>query len=94
MDVAGLRDRIQATLDPNAAIRQQAELDLKYVRAGQPPRQNMQNMQSMQITDPVPRPKRSPASLMPCSTSSRPSKTTACGYPVSRPAPLVLCRGS
>jgi importin-7 len=33
MDVAGLRDRIQATLDPNAAIRQQAELDLKYVRA-------------------------------------------------------------
>ncbi|KAF2473139.1 ARM repeat-containing protein [Lindgomyces ingoldianus] len=30
MDVAGLRDRIQATLDPNAAIRQQAELDLKY----------------------------------------------------------------
>lgn len=33
MDVAGLRDRIQATLDPNAAIRQQAELDLKHVRA-------------------------------------------------------------
>ncbi|ORY02931.1 armadillo-type protein [Clohesyomyces aquaticus] len=30
MDVAGLRGRIQATLDPNAAIRQQAELDLKY----------------------------------------------------------------
>lgn len=33
MDVAVLRDRIQATLDPNAAIRQQAELDLKHVRA-------------------------------------------------------------
>jgi hypothetical protein len=33
MDVAVLRDRIQATLDANAAIRQQAELDLKYVRA-------------------------------------------------------------
>ncbi len=33
MDVAGLRDRIQATLDPNTAIRQQAELDLKHVRA-------------------------------------------------------------
>lgn len=33
MDVAGLRDRIQATLDANAAIRQQAELDLKYVCA-------------------------------------------------------------
>lgn len=32
MDVAGLRDRIQATLDANAAIRQQAELDLKHVR--------------------------------------------------------------
>jgi hypothetical protein len=32
MDVAMLRDRIQATLDPNAAIRQQAELDLKHVR--------------------------------------------------------------
>lgn len=32
MDAAGLRDRIQATLDPNAAIRQQAELDLKHVR--------------------------------------------------------------
>lgn len=32
MDVAVLRDRIQATLDPNAAIRQQAELDLKHVR--------------------------------------------------------------
>jgi len=30
MDVAGLRDRIQATLDANAAIRQQAELDLKH----------------------------------------------------------------
>lgn len=36
MDVAGLRDRIQSTLDPNAAIRQQAELDLKYVRAMAP----------------------------------------------------------
>ena len=34
MDVAGLRDRIQATLDPNADIRRQAEIDLKYVRAG------------------------------------------------------------
>jgi hypothetical protein len=33
MDVAGLRGRIQATLDANAAIRQQAELDLKHVRA-------------------------------------------------------------
>jgi hypothetical protein len=32
MDVAGLRDRIQATLDANAAVRQQAELDLKHVR--------------------------------------------------------------
>ncbi|EAT84518.2 hypothetical protein SNOG_08242 [Parastagonospora nodorum SN15] len=30
MDVTVLRDRIQATLDPNAAIRQQAELDLKH----------------------------------------------------------------
>ncbi|KAF2115985.1 armadillo-type protein [Lophiotrema nucula] len=30
MDAAGLRDRIQATLDANAAIRQQAELDLRY----------------------------------------------------------------
>lgn len=36
MDVAGLRDRIQSTLDPNQAIRQQAELDLKYVRAPNP----------------------------------------------------------
>lgn len=36
MDVAGLRDRIQATLDTNATIRQQAELDLKYVRAPSP----------------------------------------------------------
>jgi hypothetical protein len=35
MDVAGLRDRIQATLDSNAAIRQQAELDLKHVRDGE-----------------------------------------------------------
>ncbi len=33
MDVAGLRDRIHATLNPNADIRRQAELDLKYVRA-------------------------------------------------------------
>jgi hypothetical protein len=32
MDAGVLRDRIQATLDPNAAIRQQAELDLKHVR--------------------------------------------------------------
>jgi hypothetical protein len=37
MDAAGLRDRIQATLDPNAAIRQQAELDLKHVRVPQDP---------------------------------------------------------
>jgi len=36
MDVAGLRDRIQATLDANAAIRQQAELDLKHVRVPDP----------------------------------------------------------
>lgn len=34
MDVAGLRDRIRATLDANAAVRQQAELDLKHVRVG------------------------------------------------------------
>jgi hypothetical protein len=27
-----LRDRIAATLDPNADIRRSAELDLKYVR--------------------------------------------------------------
>jgi hypothetical protein len=32
MDVTALRDRIQSTLDPNTSIRQQAELDLKYVR--------------------------------------------------------------
>lgn len=31
MDVEGLRNRIQSTLDPNADIRRQAELDLKYV---------------------------------------------------------------
>ena len=36
MDVAGLRARIQSTLDPNQAIRQQAELDLKYVCAPAP----------------------------------------------------------
>ncbi|KAF2813681.1 ARM repeat-containing protein [Mytilinidion resinicola] len=30
MDVAGVRDRISATLDPNADIRRQAEIDLKY----------------------------------------------------------------
>lgn len=32
MDVSALRDRIQSTLDPNTSTRQQAELDLKYVR--------------------------------------------------------------
>lgn len=32
MDVGRLRIRIQYTLDPNADIRRQAELDLKYVR--------------------------------------------------------------
>ena len=32
MDVAMVRGRIQATLEGNAAIRQQAELDLRYVR--------------------------------------------------------------
>lgn len=31
MDVGVLRNRIQATLDPNADIRRQAELDLRYV---------------------------------------------------------------
>lgn len=34
MDVAVLRNRIQSTLDANADIRRQAELDLKYVCAG------------------------------------------------------------
>lgn len=34
MDVTALRDRVQSTLDANADIRRQAELDLKYVRAG------------------------------------------------------------
>lgn len=33
MDVAGLRNRIQSTLDTNADIRRQAELDLKFVSA-------------------------------------------------------------
>lgn len=37
MDVALLRDRIQATLDVNQPIRQQAELDLKSVRAATEP---------------------------------------------------------
>lgn len=32
MDVEGLRNRIQSTLDPNADTRRQAELELKYVR--------------------------------------------------------------
>lgn len=32
MDAAGLRSRIQATLDANADVRRQAELDLKAVR--------------------------------------------------------------
>ena len=32
MDVAGLRNCILSTLDPNANVRKQAELDLKYVR--------------------------------------------------------------
>lgn len=31
MDVAVLRNRIQSTLDPNADIRRQVELDLRYV---------------------------------------------------------------
>ena len=31
MDVGVLRNRIQSTLDPNADIRRQAELDLRYV---------------------------------------------------------------
>lgn len=31
MDVGGLRSRIQSTYDPNADVRRQAELDLKYV---------------------------------------------------------------
>ena len=32
MDVGVLRERISATLDANADVRRQAELDLKYVR--------------------------------------------------------------
>lgn len=31
MDVTALRERVKNTLDANAAIRQQAELDLKHV---------------------------------------------------------------
>ena len=34
MDVEALRNRIQATLDPNTDTRRQAELDLKYVSEG------------------------------------------------------------
>jgi hypothetical protein len=34
MDVIALRDRIQSTLDANADIRRQAELDLKHVCVG------------------------------------------------------------
>lgn len=33
MDVGGLRSCIQSTIDPNADVRRQAELDLKFVRA-------------------------------------------------------------
>ena len=32
MDVSVLRSRIQSTLDSNADVRRQSELDLKYVR--------------------------------------------------------------
>ena len=32
MDAAALRDRIKATLDPNANNRKQAELELRHVR--------------------------------------------------------------
>ncbi len=32
MNVDLLRSRIQSTVDPNADLRRQAELDLKYVR--------------------------------------------------------------
>lgn len=35
MDVTALRNRIEATLDSNADIRRQAELDLKYVGSAQ-----------------------------------------------------------
>lgn len=31
MDAAALRNRIHATLDSNADVRRQAEIDLKYV---------------------------------------------------------------
>lgn len=31
MDVTLLRNRIQSTVDPNADVRRQAELDLRYV---------------------------------------------------------------
>jgi hypothetical protein len=31
MDVSIVRSRIQATLEPNADVRRQAELDLRYV---------------------------------------------------------------
>ena len=31
MDVVLLRNRIQSTVDPNADLRRQAELDLRYV---------------------------------------------------------------
>ena len=32
MDATALRDRIKATLDANATIRKQAEIDLRHVR--------------------------------------------------------------
>jgi hypothetical protein len=65
MDVTALRDRIQSTLDPNTSARQQAELDLKYVRLLRVPGGRAV---AVRLTPrlPLSRPRRSPDLSMRC----------------------------
>jgi len=70
MEVGGLRNRIQATLDPNADIRRQAELDLKYVSIVM-----FEAAIRYSANGVTTRQKTSQPFLMPFSTSSKPNKT-------------------
>jgi hypothetical protein len=60
MDVTALRDRIQSTLNPNTSTRQQAELDLKYVRLLHVPGGGAVAVRLTPRGFPLSRPKRSP----------------------------------
>lgn len=81
MDVTLLRNRIQSTVDPNADLRRQAELDLRYVSL-------LAVLSSDCANKDTSRQKNNLALLTLFSTYCRRSKTIAYVFPVRLPAAL------